>query len=183
MKKSLVLLFCLLMIAFSTNMAKSQTVLKTYPLNSTDQIVTKGDYIHLDKTVTTDGNGAIKVSAKSPMVINDAKPLVIHLFNTGSLNIENAALIYKAKVKTENFKGIAFLEMWTEIPGKGKFFSRGLNNPIKGNSDWKTLSIPFYYQQGQKPGNVEVYLIIKGYGDVWIDDIKLEKQPLPANMK
>lgn len=31
-----------------------------------------------------------------------------------------------------------FVEMWVRIPGKGEFFSRGLDRPITGAMSWMT---------------------------------------------
>ncbi len=41
-------------------------------------------------------------------------------------------------MQSENLDGKAFVEMWVRIPGKGEFFSRGLDRPITGTMSWMT---------------------------------------------
>ena len=92
------------------------------------------------------------------------------------LNVENATLMYTAKVKSE-LEGSAYLEMWAHVGG-GQYFSRGMNDLVTGNSDWKSIQTPFMFQKGQKPDKVVLNLVINGTGSVWIDDIVLSKVPL-----
>lgn len=67
--------------------------------------------------------------------------------------------------------------MWAHVGG-GQYFSRGMNDLITGNSDWKSIHTPFIFQKGQKPDKVVLNLVINGTGTVWIDDIVLSKAPL-----
>ena len=71
----------------------------------------------------------------------------------------------------------AILEMWVHF-GSGQYFSKGLNDPIKGKSDWKSIQTPFIFQKGQNPEKVTLNLVINGQGTVWIDDVVLSKAPL-----
>ena len=96
----------------------------------------------------------------------------------GDVDVENARLVYHARVRTADFTGQAYLEMWVEIPGKGQFFSRGLDKPVTGNADWTSLDIPFFLQKGQNPDNVRLNLVIAGKGTVWVDDVILAEGPL-----
>jgi hypothetical protein len=70
--------------------------------------------------------------------------------------------------------GAAYLEMWVHFNN----FSRGMNNPVKGQSDWTVLQTPFIFQKGQIPAKVTLNLVINGRGTVWIDDLVLLKAPL-----
>ena len=92
------------------------------------------------------------------------------------MDVENTMLLYKAKVKSD-LDGGAFLEMWVHFGGD-QYFSRGLNNPIKGKSEWKSIQTPFMLQKGQNPDKVTLNLVINGRGTVWIDDVVLSKVPL-----
>ena len=67
--------------------------------------------------------------------------------------------------------------MWTHVGG-GQYFSRGLNDPIQGTSDWKTLQTPFLFQKGQNPDKITLNIVINGRGTVWVDDVVLSKAPL-----
>jgi hypothetical protein len=90
--------------------------------------------------------------------------------------VENARLVYKAKVKSD-LNGVAYLEIWAHI-GNGQYFSKGMNDPIKGKSDWKSIQTPFIFQKGQNPEKITLNLVINGRGTVWIDDVVLSKAPL-----
>jgi len=105
-------------------------------------------------------------------------PTTFKLFETGPIDVDNARLIYKAEVRTDNVKGQAFLEMWCSFPGKGEFFSRGLQNPMSGTNGWTSVETPFFLKKGEKPDNVKLNVVVDGTGTVWIDDIKLMKGPL-----
>jgi hypothetical protein len=106
------------------------------------------------------------------------KPTVIRLFEVRDLNVEDARLIYQARVRTENVQGQVYLEMWCHFPGKGEFFSRGLQSPLTGTTDWTTEETPFFLNKGENPDYVKLNLVINGKGTAWIDDIKLLKGPL-----
>ena len=140
--------------------------LKSYPLNSSDNIITKTG-VEFDNAVSSDGEGSLKIDAE--------KPTVIHLFETGDIDIENAKLIYKADLKTKNVIGNVYLEMWCQFNDKGEYFSRALNDPFTGTEGWKSQETPFFLKEGQNPDNIKLNLVINGKGTVWIDNIKLLK--------
>jgi len=143
--------------------------LKHYPLDSLEGLVTRTG-VEIDKEGSSDGKGALRVTADGPTVVK--------LFETGDLNIENARLIYQAKVKTESIEGKVFLEMWCHFPGKGEFFSRGLQSALSGTTGWTSQETMFFLKKGEKPDNVKLNLSIEGKGRAWIDDIRLSKGPL-----
>jgi hypothetical protein len=143
--------------------------LKHYPLDDVSGLITQSD-VSIDENVRSEGKGSLKVTA--------SQPRVVRLFETGDLGIDNTRLIYRARLKTEDIKGQAYLEMWCHFPGKGEFFSRGLQNPLSGTNNWVTEEIPFLLQKGEKPDNVKLNLVINGTGTVWIDDIRILRAPL-----
>lgn len=149
--------------------AAQEIELKHYPLDKVSDLITQSD-VSIDKKVTSDDKGSLKATA--------SQPRVVRLFETGDLGIDNARLIYRARLKTEDLKGQAYLEMWCNFPGKGEFFSRGLQNPLSGTNDWVTEEIPFLLQKGERPDNVKLNLVINGTGTVWIDDIRILRAPL-----
>ncbi|OQY08078.1 MAG: hypothetical protein B6I25_00145 [Planctomycetales bacterium 4572_13] len=144
---------------------------KAYPLDSLDGVLAQ-DGIELDNVIFADGNGSLR------FFTNSSEKTVVRLFETGPMGIDNRMLIYSAKVKSELDNGIAYLEMWCDIPGKGAFFSRGLAQPVSGSTNWTTVQTAFQLEAGQMPGNVKLNLVIEGVGTVWIDDIKLLSSPL-----
>lgn len=143
--------------------------IKHYPIDALDGIITQSG-VQIDNVISKDGKGSLKITAP--------EPTVIRLFETGDIDIENARLIYQAKVRTEGVQGQVFLEMWCHFPGKGEFFSRGLQSPVSGTTEWTSVETPFFLQKGENPDNVKLNLVINGTGDVWIDDIRLIKGPL-----
>jgi hypothetical protein len=143
--------------------------LRSFPLDDMEGLITQTD-VQIDKQISSDGNGSLRIEA--------TKPVTIRLFQTDDIDIENARLIYQAKVKTENVEGQVFLEMLCHFPGKGDFFSRGLMTPLSGSTDWTTQETPFFLRSGENPDNIKLNLVIDGKGTVWIDDIRLLQGPL-----
>ena len=107
-----------------------------------------------------------------------AAPGQVALFETGDIDVENAPLIYQARLRAEGVKGKVYLEMLCRFPGKGEFFSRALHASLTGSSDWTQQETPFLLKSGENPENVMLNLVIEGTGTVWIDDIRLVKGPL-----
>jgi len=143
--------------------------LKKFPIDSLEGIITQSG-VRFDKEVSSDGNGSLKITA--------TEPTVVRLFELGNVNVENARLTYQAKVRTEGVEGQVYLEMWCHFPGKGEYFSRGLQTPLTGTTNWTTEETPFFLKRGEKPDNVKLNLVINGKGTAWIDDIRVLKGPL-----
>ena len=162
------------LVAFACSKQSQEVlVLKGYPLDIPEGIISQSDdhvNLEIDPHVTTDGNGSLKIVA--------TEPTVVQLFEVGDLDVENARLIYQAKLRTEGLEGQVYLEMWCHFPEKGDFFSRGLQTPLMGTVDWTTAETPFFLKKGQNPDNVKLNLVIDGTGTAWIDDIRLLKAPL-----
>jgi len=142
------------------------TELKAYPLDSKEGVITKTGVV-LDKAVSSDGKGSIRINASAPVVVR--------LFEAGDIDVEDATLIYRARLRVEGVEGKVYLEMWCSFPGKGEFFSRGLASPLSGTVDWTTQETPFFLKKGENPDNVKLNLVVDGKGTVWIDDIRLLK--------
>ena len=135
---------------------------------SLDDASALGTTIQTDTQVKAEGKGSIKITTQWPTTIC--------LGEVTGLNVENAKLVYKAKVKSD-LDGSAFLEMWAHVGG-GQYFSRGVNDVVSQKTDWKIIQTPFLFQKGQRPDKVTLNLVINGKGTVWIDDIVLSKEPL-----
>ena len=124
--------------------------------------------IQTDTMVKVEGNGSIKIMT--------LWPITICLGEVTGLDVENAKLVYKAKVKSD-LEGVAFLEMWAHVGG-GQYFSKGMNDVVSQKTEWKTLQTPFVFQKGQKADKLTLNVVINGKGTVWVDDIVLSKEPL-----
>jgi hypothetical protein len=143
--------------------------LKRFPIDTMEGIITQSG-VEIDKGISSDGNGSLEITATGPTVVR--------LFELGDIDIENARLIYQARVRTEGIEGQVYLEMWCHFPGKGEFFSRGLQTPLTGTTNWTTEETPFFLKKGENPDNVKLNLVINGKGTAWIDDIRVLKGPL-----
>ena len=138
--------------------------LRHFPVDDLTGLRTQSGVV-LDETISSDGNGSLKIVADEPMTVL--------LYEVGGLDIEQARLIYQAMVRTEDVEGQVVLEMWCRFPGKGEFFSRALDQPLSGSVGWTMLEAPFFLEAGQTPDLVKLNIIINGTGTVWIDDIHL----------
>jgi len=160
----------LLMIALGCSPGSpSEEVLVAMPLDSVDEIITKSG-VTADPAVTTDGGGSIRVDASGPTTVRIAE--------VEGLTVDGARLVYRARLRSEGLEGKAYLEMWCAFPGQGEFFSRGLQSPLSGTSDWTSQETPFFLQKGQTPSRVKLNLVVDGAGTVWLDQVELAKAPL-----
>jgi hypothetical protein len=139
------------------------------PVDSLEGVLTRSG-VTFDQAVSADGNGSLRLEAE--------EPVTFRLYEIDDPDVENCQLIYRAKVRTEGVTGQAYLEMWCRFPGSGEFFSRGLQAPLTGTTEWTSQEIHFRLEKGQNPDLVKLNMVIDGKGTVWIDDVVLAKGPL-----
>lgn len=140
-----------------------------YPVDGLEGLIAR-DGVTLDANDSYDGGGALRLEV--------SREKTIRLYETGDLDVENARLVYRAKLRTENVRGRVYLEMWCQFEGRGEFFSRAVESPLSGTNGWATQETAFHLRQGENPINVKLNLVIEGPGTVWIDDIHLVQGPL-----
>ena len=143
--------------------------LKHYPLDSLDDIITRSDTI-LDKNISSDGNGSLRITT--------SKPTTVRLYELGNIDVENARLLYQAKLRTEDVPGRCIWRCGVTFPAKVNFSRAGLQSPLSGSTEWTTQETPFFLKKGENPDDIKLNLVINGAGTVWIDDIRLLKGPL-----
>lgn len=168
----LVIFVCALVGGLATSCHKAPSgdlVVKKYPCDSLEGLIRLSG-IEVDNKVKTEGKASLKISL--------TEPAVIPLFETGDLDIDEATLVYQAKLRTEGVQGQVCLEMWCHFEGKGEFFSRGPGSPLSGTNNWASMEIPFFLKAGENPDNVKLNIVGEGTGIVWVDDIRLVKRPL-----
>jgi len=158
-----------LLVAGCSQPAARVLELKHFPIDSIDGIITRSQ-VTFDRHISSDGNGSLRIDAQEPMTVR--------LFETGNLDVENARILYRAKVRTKDVEGQVYLEMWCHFPGKGEFFSRALHTPLTGTTEWTTQETPFFLNKGENPDNIRLNLVVDGRGTAWIDDIRLMQGPL-----
>ncbi|HXJ86816.1 MAG TPA: hypothetical protein VMS18_08385 [Candidatus Binatia bacterium] len=169
MKRILPVIFLLVTAGCTQQPLAAPVELKHFALDSLEGVRAVSG-VTFDQQTSSDGKGSVRVDANAPMTVP--------LFEVTDVSVDNAALIYQASVQSQNLDGKAFLEMWVRIPGKGEFFSRGLDRPLTGSMSWMTVATPFFLQAGQKPDLVRLNLVVQGKGKVWIDDVRLMRAPL-----
>jgi hypothetical protein len=165
---SLIFIMTLLTAACSQQPGQPEEIGR-FPVDDMEGIITRSG-VQIDREITSDGNGSLLVTADGPVTVQ--------LYETGDIHLESALLVYRARLRTEDVEGQVYLEMWCSFPGRGEFFSRALQSPLTGTTDWSTRETPFSLQKGDNPDNVKMNLVVNGKGKVWIDDIRLIMAPL-----
>jgi len=142
--------------------------LRRLPVDTMSSVLTRAD-AQFDPSMSSDGNGSLKIETD--------EPTVVRLYEMGPIDIEDARLIYQARVRTSDVKGRVYLEMWCHFPEKGAFHSRGIDTALTGTTRWTTQRTAFLLEEGQRPENVRLNLVVDGTGTAWIDDIRLLRAP------
>jgi hypothetical protein len=148
-----------------TSLAASAEPLQRLSLDDAASVTPR---VAVDNDVKVEGKGALRITTRWPTTVSLAEVV--------GPDIEDAKLVYSARVKTE-LAGTAFLELWAEVGGR-QYFSRGMNDAIAQTTDWKILRTPFVFQSGQRPEKLTLNIVINGAGTVWVDDIVLSREPL-----
>ncbi len=156
-------LMCIIVVCCAGSDDCDNTI-RAYSIENPEDII-PGKNITFDSEVTWDGNGSCRINSKSQGVIN--------LFETGDIDVENAVLIYKARIKSKEFDGKAFLQMWVFFCDGSRYFSRGLDFAVSGTRDWFLSQTPFFLKEGENPVNIKLQIVVAGAGTLWIDDVRL----------
>ena len=174
MKLRIKFILCLIILAVwavagCKGQATTTTDLVAYPADDMSSVLTRSG-VETDPAITADGHGSLRLTA--------SEPTTFRLYETGDIDIENARLIYQARIRTEGVEGQVYLEMWCHFAGKGEFFSRALHAPLTGTVEWTSQETPFFLRKGENPDNVKLNLVVNGRGTAWIDDIRLVRGSL-----
>lgn len=105
---------------------------------------------------------------------------LICLGEQAGLQVKNEVIWYQARLKVAGASGGgAFLEMWCESADGKRFFSRGLDQMVKGDADWTEVRIPMRVDQGVEVVRVIMNVVLDGPGKLWVADVRLSSEPLP----
>ncbi len=130
-----------------------------------------------EATISRDG---VQVDGDSWKITADV-PRSVRLFEVPRPDFGNGPFCYRAQLRAEQVQGRAYLEMWVRFPGRGEFFSKGLNATLSGTTGWAECEIPFLLRDGERPDLIRLNLTVEGTGTVWIKDIQLRgKSQTPA---
>jgi hypothetical protein len=105
-------------------------------------------------------------------VVPDAPgPRVVSLLTLERPGITQARYAVLGEVRYEGVEGRGYLEMWSEIPGKGSFFSRTLDTggamgAIAGTSGWRAFALPFDATGAPPPSALQINVVLPGRGSV-----------------
>jgi hypothetical protein len=144
----------------------SEEVLFENSISDLSGVLTRSG-VELDTQITSDGNGSIKIVSDSSTTVR--------LFEVGDIDVDDARLVYRARLRTEEVQGQVYLEMWCRLPGMGEFFSRALASPISGSTEWVSQETPFFLEKNQRPDLIKLNVVIDGSGTVWVDEVKLAR--------
>jgi hypothetical protein len=154
-------------VACSQNSATDE-VLYSNPVSDLTGVLSPSA-VTLDAQTTSDGSGSLKITTVAATTVR--------LYEVGDIDVDNSRLVYRARIRTEGVEGQVFLEMWCRFPGMGEFFSRALDAPLTGSTEWTSQETPFFLEQGQNPDHVALNIVITGPGTVWVDEVALVKRP------
>ena len=144
--------------------------LKQFPTDSLDQVSPRTG-VKLDRAATVDSNGSIAIRAK--------KPQTYQILDAGDIDIEEATLVFRAKMKTLRVSGSVFLEVVCVIPGLGRMSLQGLQYSLSGTNHWIDVEVRYPLRKGENPDSVKLNLVFDGDGKAWVDDVRLYREDLP----
>jgi|GEM_PF-1984010 len=130
-----------------------------------------GGFTSSDKTITQDGVSKEDDSLR----IDSTGKRTVRLYELPDPGVEDCIVTYRARIKSNLAEGQAYLEMLCHFPGMGEAFSRGLDNPVKGATDWATYETPFFLKKGERPDRIKLNVVIEGKGTIWLKDIQVLK--------
>ena len=139
-----------------------------YPMEGVAGLLTHTGVAY-DKDICTDQNGSLRINA--------TEPTTIRLYETGNLNVEDARLVYQGQLRCRELEGQAYLELLCHFPDKGDYFSRALDVALSGTTAWTSQQTALDLKPGENPDNIKLNLVVKGSGVVWIDDLRVLKEP------
>jgi hypothetical protein len=102
----------------------------------------------------------------------------VPLFEVADPGIERSLVTYGAELKSADLEGGAYLEMWCRFPGRGEFFSKGIQQKVKGTTGWSSYQVPFHLKAGERPDLIRLNLAFEGAGTVWIRNVEVLRTPL-----
>jgi len=102
----------------------------------------------------------------------------VRLFELDEPDVERCLLTYRAELKAADLEGGAYLEMWCRFPGRGEFFSKGVQQKAKGTTRWSSYEVPFTLKVGERPDLIRLNIAFDGPGTLWVRNIELLRTPL-----
>lgn len=126
------------------------------------------------------GTSSVRLSAEQP---GQHLVSVARLENLDWQNLH--ALVYRAKLRTQNLHGQAALGMSVYIQGEMPAESaQNVETSLTRDTfpDWTPAESLYLLKPGQRIGQLELFLVLNGTGTVWVQDAQLlERKPANPN--
>lgn len=110
--------------------------------------------------------------------VRSEKEGTVSLFNIPLPDLEQCMILYRFRIKAESLKSSVFGELWCHVDGKGKFFSKGLDQKVSTTGEWHSIEIPFYLGSGQRANLLNLNLVFGGAGTVRLKEIEIQSAPV-----
>ena len=112
------------------------------------------------------------------LVVNSASAETIRIFEFDLKDAEQCILGLRFEMSTQDLESHSYPEMWLRIPGRGEFFSKGLQFKTKGTNAWSSCELPFFLKAGQKADLLKLNLVFGGAGVISLQNLELYATPL-----
>ena len=105
-----------------------------------------------------------------------ATQTVLTIENPG---IDSSLYALRGQIRHQGVEGQAYLEMWSQFPGKQRYFSRtlagaGPMSGVSGDSAWRAIVVPFANEPGgPPPERIELNVVLPAAGQVWLGSFEL----------
>ncbi|MFZ5949144.1 MAG: hypothetical protein ACOYXC_00445, partial [Candidatus Rifleibacteriota bacterium] len=157
------LLFCFAAVqVFSAEEPKTQI-----GSNSLESLTGVSPRVTLDSTVKAEGESSLKIEADGPCRVTVAR--------FSGTEFDKFVLVTNAHIKTSMKNGTVILETLVRVKD-GYFFSRAMDMPIGGETDWQTVKTSFFFQENERPEEILVNLVVEGVGSIWVDNVVLNRE-------
>lgn len=107
------------------------------------------------------------------------RPLVLQVLSLEEPSLHGPRYALRGDVRYRDVEGAAYLEMWTELPGGGRYFTRTLAEVgpmagMRGSSDWRPVELPFDLTgSDETPERLVVNVVLPGAGTVDLSNLEL----------
>ena len=122
--------------------------------------------VSIDPAISVDGRGSLRIDASGERT-------VVHIADVPIDAPGLRRLAYRARLRSQNVTGKAYLEMWVVVAGKGELVSRTLHSVISGTTEWSTHEAPFFLEADQQARFAKLNVVVEGSGSVWVDGVSL----------
>jgi hypothetical protein len=100
------------------------------------------------------------------------------LFEVPVSSLEQCMITWRFRISTIQLASLVYAELWCRIAGMGEFFSRALNQKLRGDNDSVIVELHFYLKKGQQAELLKLNMAFEGPGCLRLRDLELLATPL-----